>query len=449
MKTIVALALLAVVAAAAHAVERPGSTQSRPTAPGSAIHNAMPGAQQLARPPLEQVRQPRIESLGGATVRQYYIMDGLQIRLAGLGAPGQVQVSVHPFTAFPTGSPPPGPGGPPLTGCFFNGSTTVVPAVIDPDGTATATFTGFWFPGQRASVTRDGYCRIEVRIRRMQPNTSYREEARIVSNVVRIAAHEGVSVTDTARMRTFLKPVASPKCTADDGAGKFGIRITAGATPQACRTDFLRRTEGASRDAPPSGNALGRGIILAGMVWKLEGDANRCELCRNPLSPCRGVTPQATFAESIGAEVVQWVYAPVVPGEIGNGYRFAVFTGPPALDSGALIRVDTRDYDYDTSHLDYLDRLFSVAVGNPPAHAAAVIGQADMNWRSWMRPFGIGLACSAWTPPRPSEATKNIRGAIGQIAQGQAPTLPPAPYLRLVLDELYVLRPVGQRLPWE
>lgn len=84
-----------------------------------------------------------------------------------------------------------------------------------------------------------------------------------------------------------------------------------------------------------------------------------------------------------------------------------------------------------------------------PAHAAAVSGRADFNWRSWMRPFGIGLACSAWAPPRASEATKNIRVAIGQIAQGHAPTVPPAPHLRLVLDELNVLRPVGQRLPWE
>jgi hypothetical protein len=399
-------------------------------------------------PAMQMVRPPSIDSIGARTTpRQYYMPDNIDLSLSGMGVPGQVRVSLHPFTVFPPGSALAAAGMTPMSDCSFEGVSMQAPAVIGGDGRAIARFSGYWIPKRRDLVGRDGNCRFEVRVARMQANLSYREEARLVSDAVKVVGHETVRIANTARLRGFLKPFSSPRCTADDAGDKFGIRLTASAVSHACRTDFLK-VSGDSQSGP-TGNPLGPGTIVNAVVWKLEGDTGRCELCSNPLSPCRGISPQATFAESIGYEAVRWVYAPVRAGEIGNGYRYAAFAGPPGTRSGSLIRIDARDYDYDSSLPDYLERLHSVVVGNAPGYEAAIIGRADAQWRSWMRPFGIGMACSAWTPPAPSAAKSTVSTVVGQIAQGQAPTLPAAPYLRLLLDELYVQRPVGQRLPWD
>ena len=423
-------------------VARPSVVTAAPAAGAPSTGPVQAGV----RTDIQAVRQPRIQSLASPPgPRQFFMPENLEIRFSGLGAPGQVQVSLHPFTTLPPGSPPDLPGAAALTGCYFTGNDLTVPAIINPDGTAIARVNGYWLPKSRFDVGRDGYCRFEVRIQRLQADLRYREEARLASAVIRIAPHESVNVTSTARLRAFLKPVSSSRCVADDAGDKFGIRITAAPAPQSCRTDFLKPSGSTQYDIV--GNALGHGAVLTAMQWKLEGDTSRCELCDNPLSPCRGITPQAMFAETLGADTLEWVYAPVRAGEIGNGHRYAVLTGPPNTRSGALIRIDTNGYDYgyDPSTIDYLNRLFAVAGGSEPPVERAVIARADALWRSWMRPFGIGMACSAWAPP-PASTTKS---ALGQLSQGQLPSAPPAPHLRLVLDSVYVLRPVGQRLPWE
>jgi len=437
------------VTSAALAAERVAPPQSKLPAVAVPTKTPPPSASEKeVRPPMEQARTPRIESLGPRdALRQFYVLDGLQINFVGLGAPGQVRLTVQPFTQKQAEALPTIPGAQRLTDCYFAGTTgNSVPAVVNADGSATGSLNGFWLPKQRDQVGSNGYCRIEVRIDRLQANLSYREEARMVSSVITIARHETVVIRNTAQLRPFLKPVASANCKPDDDPTKFAIRITAGLAAHNCRTDFLNPYD-ANRQ--PTGNPLTEGAILAAVSWNLQGDTGRCELCGNPLSPCRGVTPQAIVAESVGFEMVRWIYAPVQPGN-NAGYLYAAFTGPPVLMRGAHVRVNTHDYDYNTAMPDYLKNLYQAATGvTVQEYEAAVIGTGTGNWRSFMRPFGIGMACSMWSPPSAADARQAIGSAVGQVSQGQKPTPLAAPYLRLLLDSITVWRPAGRKLPWE
>lgn len=414
----------------------PGASGPQRATPELGVMPPQARAEIRRAPGVTSVEGPIRRHADGSPAWQYFVDTPLRVRLTRMGTPGEVRLRVESL---------PRPGQPRAL-CRFTTADgqQAGPAVIAEDGTATLQLTGVFQPLRPSGVTTGSICRLEVVVLRRQPNLAYREEARIPLPEIPVAAHETVTVTETARLRGFLRPVTSVDCEGADLEGRFGLRVTAGAVSKGCRTDFLYpRDPRPGMFGAPTMNELPHGVILQRMSWRIEGSQQACELCINPLAPCRG-------AGQIPAMLVDplvplnWVYAPLRPADMAAmpGQAFAVFGGPPLIARNEAVRVDTRTETYDTSLPDYLDRI--LGAGQNDLSGSDVIGQGDGRWRSWMRPFAVRLQCSAWAPP-PADVARSAAGAL----RGAGLQAPSPPSLRLVLDSITFLRPAGTLVPGE
>ena len=372
----------------------------------------------------------------GAPRFQYYVLNAITVGFRGLGQQGEVRIRLD---ALPlqdeTGGT--GPRGPRCQFVPLSGSLAS-PAVVGPDGTAQAQYTGA-FVHRDMQLLQDGTCRLRATVQRRQPNLTYADEAQYALPLLTIMGHEEVRITDTARLRDFLRPVASPDCETADQDGKFGQRVSARVRGAGCRTDMLdpRDTRPGMFGAPTM-NILKDGVIVHRLSWRLEGDQNVCGLCDNPLGPCRNPVQQAAVVLANVLVPMRWLYAPLRTGtmHVMSGGWFALLGGPPKMQRATPVRVDTRTDDYDTTFTDAISRMLLENQDGGPE----VIGEGTGRWHSWMRPFSTRLDCRPWAPS-PGAVGSAIGGAL---TGGGRPQAPPPPPLRLVLDEIVFWRPQGR-----
>lgn len=181
----------------------------------------------------------------GAPRFQYYVLNAITVGFRGLGQQGEVRIRLDALPSQDEAGGT-GPRGPRCQFVPLSGSL-VSPAVVGPDGTAQAQYTGA-FVQRDMQVLQDGTCRLRATVQRRQPNLTYAEEGQHELPLLTIMGHEEVRITDTAR-RDFLRPVASPDCeTADQLASSAIVSPRACAAPAAAPTCWTPAT----RDRPCS-----------------------------------------------------------------------------------------------------------------------------------------------------------------------------------------------------
>jgi len=238
---------------------------------------------------------------------------------------------------------------------------------------------------------------------------------------------ESLEITDTARLRPWLKPYhnllpISIGCSDDDRDGKLGIRITTGPGGANCQTEFLTTANRRGLDFDgipdqfPDYNVLPREVFLTAMRWRVEGDLSTCQVCVVADRPCKE-SPLLT----------------------------------PVLQS-QRIRTDPHGYTIKTGTMP-INGIYSdpskLREGNRVLDAIGVtIGYNDEKvFRQYLEQWQSGMSCAAWAPP-PGDVIAGAATTLQNLAAGNATPAPQPqpPTLRLVLDSVTFVKPVGLSL---
>jgi hypothetical protein len=271
--------------------------------------------------------------------------------------------------------------------------------------------TGVSATDEEASMTR---CKVQATI----PLQRASGERYTVTGTftIPLRPHQLVRITDTARLRNWLKPLEGLGCTADDANGKLGERITAGPAGSNCRADFMVTSNRNAAVDWSRFNALPEGTLVRRMTWKLEGDKTQCQLCSDPRTPCR--EPIQTLARTL--------------------QTFRTELIGPIVQEG-----DTQGV---TTHWDPVRNQTPDVM---TANQVIIAKSYEPRYREYMNELYSEMSCSPWAPP-PNAVGGAVGSAVGQVAQGQAPSnnLPSAPRLRLVLDAMEFIKPPSVALPF-
>ncbi len=222
--------------------------------------------------------------------------------------------------------------------------------------------------------------------------------------------HVRVKVSDTARLRAWLKPNQS--CATDDSGNQLGFRITTGPAGNSCRTDVLTTKNRTPPTTGPSFNMLPEGVFPIGATWRVDGDRSQCMVCPDARRPCLGPAQVAATAAS-GFTFEEDLYGPVIAEGHMRSEQMALWSVPPVPANGDVMTPG------------------QIIIGRNP----------DRRFHAFMLPWSAGMSCKAWAP-----TTSNVSQAIGSAASGQVPSAPAAPSLRLILDEVIFLRPASVSL---
>ena len=234
-----------------------------------------------------------------------------------------------------------------------------------------------------------------------------------------MAGHIRETVTNTARMRNWMKPHESIGCSSDDNNGKLGVRVVTGPAGMTCRADYI--TPWGRSGSEQNFNQLPEGVVPVSAKWTIEGDRNICQLCPDPLQACHGLAtvfgPGFPYSEVLyGSSIREGMVA----------MNLAIWSVPPITNENVMVP------------------------------GQIIVGyNRDKKMHAYMLPMSSQMSCKAWVPP-PTEVAKDLGGAakdaFGSLKKGEAPGPPPpppaAPRLRLVLDEMIFLKPPSVGLPF-
>ena len=356
---------------------------------------------------------------------EWWVRRALFLPLTVVG-PGEVRATIVGSTE---------PQLPGTVGCRFDGLERTATAMPE-GGLAQLGYVGWFIPRRGGSETRTGDCRLLLDVSRRSLGGPWSAPERVEATPLVITPHARILISETVRMRAWLKPHLSAACRDDDADGKLGVRVNAGQAGGDCRADFLtaRNRTGEDRNF----NVLPEAVIVRAVTWRVEGDRAFCTLCADPTGiPCRGPAPPSVLVPYQEDLMGPAVREGTETQGLGGAREYAIFTGPPFTPRGA-------------------------AVVEP--NAGVTIGHNEQGiWRSYALSAASRIACDAWFPP-PATLARSIdtavQNAINRVINaligaflGTQPApltpMPAAPSMRLVLDSWEFLRPQATVLPFE
>lgn len=338
---------------------------------------------------------------------------------------------------------------PGVVGCRFDGPGKTASA--NPDrGVARLIFFGWLIPRPRSAmtmlgaVTRSGDCHFKLAVARQQPDGRWGQDEAVDAPAFEVAPHVRVVISETARMRQWLKPMHGPGCADDDREGKLAMRISTGAAGNDCRIDFLTAGN-RNRNSDWNFNAIPEGVISGKVDWRTSGSSGVCALCdRVDGSACRGVgvPPNVIFPVDLIGPTIQ-------EGGIG-GEEAAMFVGPPGVpvhgnvvepQAGVIIATNERGIWRSYGFTQYA-RMSCNSWAPSPA-------EVERTTREWYQDAADRIDAFGHELTDPLLPKGKGKGKGGPAKVPGPPPPPPTPSLWLVLHSWEFFKPAGTTLPWE